>query len=352
MAGTWTAQDKVEPGIYINYLAKITSALAVGARGTVIILQKVSVGKAGEKYVITATDGSKWPDKATPADKFFAGEALKNAKKIIVYNLGATVTNAVFTAAITALDVIDFDIVCYPYAAETLDGATDSTHTLLKAWLDVATGTEGRGIQLVAPDFVADSENVINVAHAVVLSDGTVLTNAQTCAWVSGITAGAGVNQSNTGAQYAGAIDVSPRMKRSDREAAITAGKFIFLVDNSQNVTVDYDINSLTTLSDAKTKAFKKNRFIRLRASVYNDINALFTAKVKGKYDNTPVGRDRFKTLLVEYFNELQNMSAIQNFTAADVEVLPGTDGDAAVVNVGIENVDSIEKVYMTVSVS
>ena len=56
-------------------------------------------------------------------------------------------------------------------------------------------------------------------------------------------------------------------MKRSDREAAIAAGKFIFIVDNEQNVTVDYDINSLTTLSDAKTKAFQKNRFIRLRAA-------------------------------------------------------------------------------------
>lgn len=352
MAGTWTAQDKVEPGIYINYLAKVTSALAVGQRGTVIILQTVSAGTAGGKYVVTATDGSQWPEAATTADKFFATEALKNAKKVIVYNLGATVTSAVFTAAVAALDVIDFDVVCYPYAAETLDGAADSTHALLKAWLDVATGTEGRGIQLVAPDFVADSENVVNVAQAVVLSGGTALTNAQTCAWVAGITAGAGVNQSNTGAQYVGAIDVSPRMKRSDREAAITAGKFIFLVDNSQNVTADYDINSLTTLTDTKTKVFKKNRFIRLRAAIYNDINALFTAQVKGKYDNTPIDRSRFKTLLVEYFNELQNMSAIQNFTAADVEVLPGADSDAAVVNVGIAPVDSIEKVYMTVSIS
>jgi len=352
LAGTWTSQNKVEPGIYINYLAAITSALSVGERGTVLILQNVSVGTAGATYTLTASDTSAWPDAATTADKFFAVEALKNAETVVVYNLGVAMTNATFTAAITALDILEFDVLCFPYAAATLDGATETTHALLKDWLTIATGTEGRGVQLVAPDFVADSENVINVAHAVILSDNTTLTNAQTCAWVAGATAGAGVNESNTGAQYAGAIDVSPRMKRSDREAAITAGKFIFIVDNSQNVTADYDINSLTTLTDTKTKAFKKNRFIRLRASIYNDIDAIFTAKVKGKYNNDATGRARFKVLLVEYFNDLQDMEAIQNFTADDVVVSAGTDGDAVVVTVAIASVDSIEKVYMTITVS
>ena len=55
---------------------------------------------------------------------------------------------------------------------------------------------------------------------------------------------------------------------------------------------------------------------------------------------------------VVGYMTTLQNARAIQNFTAEDVEVLPGDDVDSIVVNVAIQAVDSVEKIYMTVTVS
>ena len=39
-------------------------------------------------------------------------------------------------------------------------------------------------------------------------------------------------------------------------------------------------------------------------------------------------------------------------FTAEDVEVLPGAEIDAVVINVALQPVDSVEKIYMTVTVS
>ena len=42
----------------------------------------------------------------------------------------------------------------------------------------------------------------------------------------------------------------------------------------------------------------------------------------------------------------------IQNFEPDDVKVLPGNEIDAVIVNVAIQPVDSIEKIYMTVNVS
>ena len=41
----------------------------------------------------------------------------------------------------------------------------------------------------------------------------------------------------------------------------------------------------------------------------------------------------------------------IQNFTAEDVEVLPGNAIDSVVINVLIQPVDSIEKIYVSVTV-
>jgi len=45
----------------------------------------------------------------------------------------------------------------------------------------------------------------------------------------------------------------------------------------------------------------------------------------------------------------LQGINAIQNFVAdEDLEVLPGEEADAIVVNLYIQPVDSMEKMYMT----
>ena len=52
------------------------------------------------------------------------------------------------------------------------------------------------------------------------------------------------------------------------------------------------------------------------------------------------------------YLLDIQANNGIQNFTADDVEVLPGTDIDAIVVNIVIQAVDSIEKIYMTIEVN
>ncbi|MFR1058916.1 MAG: hypothetical protein ACLSEY_00015 [Enterocloster sp.] len=49
-----------------------------------------------------------------------------------------------------------------------------------------------------------------------------------------------------------GAIDVDPRMTKAEMENAVKAGKLIFKADSAQNVTVVYDINSLTTSNGRK----------------------------------------------------------------------------------------------------
>ena len=59
-----------------------------------------------------------------------------------------------------------------------------------------------------------------------------------------------------------------------------------------------------------------------------------------------------FKAAIVGYLLDIQANNGIQNFIADDVEVLPGTDIDAIVVNIVIQAVDSIEKIYMTIEVN
>jgi hypothetical protein len=113
-----------------------------------------------------------------------------------------------------------------------------------------------------------------------------------------------------------------------------------------------YDINSLTTIAVDKGKPFTKNRVIRTIDGINNDITEIFESNYVGKTNNNADGRSLLRATLIEYFNELQRLSAIQNFVADDVTVIAGTDSDAVVINCYIQPVDSIEKIYITVNLS
>lgn len=349
MAGTWTTQNKVLPGAYLNFRTNAPLSITPGDRGIVVILQEVSVGTAGDMYTLTALDKSEWPAGATAADKLLANEALKGASKVIVYNLGSTAHDADdIEDALEDLATVEFNVLVYPY-----DGAgAAAIQSAIKTWVEAMRSDEGVKIQGVMANFVGNSEAIINVTQGVKLSDETTLTAAQCTAWVGGVTAGANINQSNTGRKYVGAIDVVPRMTKTEMEEAITAGEFIFKVDTAQNVTAVYDINSLTTVTVDKGAAFKKNRVIRTLDGINNDITQIFESNYVGKVNNNADGRSLLRASLVEYFNELQRLAAIQNFAPEDVTVNPGTDSDAVVIDCYIQPVDSVEKIYITVNLA
>lgn len=90
---------------------------------------------------------------------------------------------------------------------------------------------------------------------------------------------------------------------------------------------------------------------MRLCNTIANDIYAQFSANYIGTTNNNEEGRALFRGAIVGYLQEIQNGQGIQNFTADDVEVLAGNEVDAVVVNIAIQPVDSVEKIYMTITV-
>lgn len=347
MAGTWVSQNKILPGAYINVRTNEPLSITPGDRGTVAILQEMTAGVDGTTYTITAMEQD-YPEGATAADKKLATEALKKAKTVLIYKLPSTHAVDDVTAALAALRTVSFNTLCYPY-----DGDDEvANKTAIAAWIKAMRDDEGVKCQAVLANHAADSEGIINVAQGLMMSGGTELTVAEVTAWVAGATAGATITTSNTGMKYEGAIDVKPRMTKSEMETAIKAGKFVFKVDTAQNVTAVYDINSLTTVTVDKGKMFSKNRVIRTLDNVANDITSIFEGNYVGKVSNNEDGRSILKAALIDYFNTIQNMGAVQDFETDDVVVVAGIDSDAVVVTVAIQPVDSVEKIYMTVNLS
>ena len=349
MAGTWESQNKVLPGAYINIRTNEPLSITPGDRGTVVILQEMSVGEDGKMYTITATEPG-YPEKATAEDKKLATEALKKAKTVLLYKLPETHNTEAVNAALDKLKTVQFNVLCYPY--DTEPETASANKTAIAAWMKAMRDDEGIKGQAVLANHKADSEGIIDVTQGVVLSDGAALTVAETTAWVAGATAGASITTSNTGMKYVGAVDVTPRKTKSEMETAVKAGEFILKTDSAQNVTVVYDINSLTTVTPEKGKMFTKNRVIRTIDNIANDIATIFESNYVGKVNNNEDGRALLKAALVDYFNTLQNMSAIQNFETDDITVTAGADSDAVVVSAAVQPVDSVEKIYIMVNLS
>ncbi len=203
----------------------------------------------------------------------------------------------------------------------------------------------------------ADYEGIVNVAQqtSYVLSSGDVVRPSQVVFYVAGITAGASLTVSNSGAVVTDAVDLlGTDYPKTNEEisAALNEGKFVLSRRADGEIVVEKDINSLHTLTPKRGYIFTKQRPIRVLDTACNDIKLLWCKSYLGKVSNDSAGRDVFKGDVIAYLNILQNIGAIQNFDPdVDVAISAGDDVDSVVVALWIQPVDSMEKLYLTINV-
>ena len=271
----------------------------------------------------------------------------------LVANVGTPLTGGVdpvtaatnYTDFLTAIEPYKFDVLIY-------DGTDSTVRDAMVAFIKRIAEENGVYAQLVASGLTnPDSRFVVNVASGVTLSDGTALTPQQVTWWAGGALAGAQYNESLTYATYPNAVDVSTKLTNSKLEQAITGGQFVLFADNNV-VKVVQDINSLVTYTTDITEPYHKNRVMRLLNTIANDLQTQFSDNYIGVVNNNDDGRMMFKKAIVGYLLDLQQNGGIQNFDSEnDVEVLAGEDIDAIVVNIGLYVVDSVEKIYVRITV-
>lgn len=254
-----------------------------------------------------------------------------------------TVEEAAYSAFLSVIEPYKFDILIY-------DGNDSTTMSAMVAFVERLANENGQYCQLVAADITTpNSQYVINCNSGATLSDGTELTAQQVCWWLGGAEAGAMYNESLTYAAYPGAISTD-MLTNSQYITALQSGELVLAADNGR-VYIEQDINSLTTLGNLP-EAYQYNKTIRLCNTIANDIYQQFSANYIGLVNNDAAGRSQFQAAIVGYLLDIQGNQGIQNFTASDVEVLPGESLNAIVVNVAIQPMGTVEKIYMTVVVS
>lgn len=349
-AATSSAKATVTTG------ALTATAKYPGVRGNdITIVVTEDVDNEGSFFVSTVVDGEIQDQQSaeTVADLVpndwvdWSGTGALTATVGAPLTSGAdgTVAASAYSDYLEAIEPYKFDVIIY-------DGTDSTVQDAMVSFVNRLADENGQYTQLVAANLTApDSRFVINVMSGVTLADGTTLTPQQVTWWAGGATAGAQFNESLTYATYPTAVAVTPLLTNNQIISALNAGQFILVADFDE-VHVEQDIDSLTTYTTDIGVVYKKNRIIRLCNTIANDIYQQFSQNYIGVVNNNDAGRARFKAAIVGYLYQIQDAEGIQNFDPEDVEVLPGIDIDAIVVNVAFYAVDAVEKIYMTVSVS
>jgi hypothetical protein len=333
------------------------TAKTCGTRGNDIrITIAANVDDASYFDVITYLDGDEVDTQTVKADTgsanlvandyvtFGAADTIQAAVGVpLTGGTNGTVKGTQYSDFLNALEVENFNVVGYP-------GDDQTVKALLIAFVKRLRDDEGKKVVGVVYDYAADHYGVISVKNGYVLADGTTVNGQNAVAYVTGASAGAEINESLTNDAVDDAVDVDIKYTKTQYEAAINAGEFVFYADGGK-ARVLADVNSLTTFTTTVSSDWTSNRLIRTLDGWANDVATLW-AKYCGKANNNDTGRSLFKADIVNLATQYQEIEAIQDFSADDVEVAQGNGKRDVAVTAGLNPVDAMEKLYMTVNVA
>lgn len=280
----------------------------------------------------------------------FSGTGALSANAGITLSGGTTAETAAsdITAFLDASESIRWNTLAFPLAATGEEGdPAPALFEAVKSKIKYLREEAGKYRKAVVPNFDADYEGIINVTNSVALADH-VLTTAQVTAWVAGADAGASNTQSNTYVTYTGAVDIIGQKNNAEAIAAINNGEFFFSFSEEGDVVVEYDINSLTSFNAPKDKTYRKNRVLRVFDTFAESLMLNFPPN---KYDNSPIGWDIMEGVGRSIMKQFEDAGALKNVDYDnDFSVDRGrSSGDETYFNVGLEAVDSAEKLFFTI---
>ncbi|MED4562744.1 phage tail sheath family protein [Bacillus altitudinis] len=258
-----------------------------------------------------------------------------------------------YTAFLEEAETEYFDVIALP------NNTSEQLKATFVAFIKRLRDDQGRKVQGVLANYPADHEGIINVTSGVLLEDGTEITPAKATAWVAGASAGANFNQSLTFVEYEGAVDTLERLDNDQVEYRLSQGEFLFTFDaRDRTVSVEKDINSLTTYTTEKNKTFAKNKIIRVLDAINNDLTRELKDLIKLRKANgndipaSDDGLQLVKTLITQYLTQLQDGSGITGFDSeTDITIALNEDRDGFLIDLAVQPVDAAEKFYFNVEV-
>lgn len=253
---------------------------------------------------------------------------------------GTEVTTSEYQAFLNAIESYSFNALGCPVEDAKIN---ELFVTFTKRMRDEV----GAKFQTVVYRKPADYEGVISVENEV--TDD--VNKASVVYWTTGAQAGCAVNKSLTNTAYDGEFKIKVDYTQSQLADALESGKFIFH-NVTGEVRVLEDINTFTSVTDEKSIDFSNNQTIRVIDQIANDIAALFNTKYLGKIPNNASGRISLQSDVVAIHRALEDIQAIENFSADDIVVAQGDTKKSVVLTDKITVINAMSQLYMSCVIS
>lgn len=253
---------------------------------------------------------------------------------------GTEVTTSEYQAFLNAIESYSFNALGCPVEDTKIN---ELFVTFTKRMRDEV----GAKFQTVVYRKPADYEGVISVENEV--TDD--VNKASVVYWTTGAQAGCAVNKSLTNTAYDGEFKIKVDYTQSQLADALESGKFIFH-NVTGEVRVLEDINTFTSVTDEKSIYFSNNQTIRVIDQIANDVAALFNTKYLGKIPNNASGRISLQSDVVAIHRALEDIQAIENFSADDIVVAQGDTKKSVVLTDKITVINAMSQLYMSCVIS
>lgn len=271
----------------------------------------------------------------------------------VVWKSDATLTNTASmpmtggtNGATTGQAVQSFldDISGYSFNAITVISDNESINQLVAEYTKRMRDTIGKKFQSIVHNYFADYEGVINIDPYAVSEEDYLVAY-----WVAGAVAGCEINESLTNKVYDGEIEIDSLYTQSQLENKIKSGEFVFHRVGDK-IRVLKDINSFVSVTTEKGKMFQNNQTVRICDQIASDVAVLFEEYYMGKVPNDTSGRNSLWADLVKYHEKLVNIRALDEFDEEAISVEMGDSKNSVVIYEKICPVNSMEQLYMKVT--
>lgn len=351
--GTFTKSAGDRPGLYVRFVQKALAAIASGARSKVGMLKTSFTGGtaiAETVYRITSLEQAQTLFGATNVqDVEYA--LIGGASEVVVMATAAAAAPE-FTTALGVLESYEFHVFVSP------PGATTIMTTAAYSWLSQAK-TDGKNFIAVWSN-ASDEGNTatigtavtgfkdeysVFVGNGVVDATGTQVASDLYACYIAGLIAGTSINGSLTYYDVPFA-DVITRFKNADVKTLLTDGVLLTTIDGDKP-----HIEQGLTLGNAATNEFTKIRTVRAKQAMVDDISSAVNDNYIGKITNNVEGQIAVVNAIKAYLETLANNNVIDsNYTVAIDTTQASINSDLYIV-IGVKFLDSIEYVYLTISV-
>lgn len=264
-----------------------------------------------------------------------------------------TVNNEAYSTAMNALEPFAFNVLC-------VDSDDANVHVLVQAFIDRIYASGLYPMAVVSEPKTDENTLATRMGHGAAFNDakmhyvlnGGVDTNGNTiegylnAARIGGIIAAVPSNQSVTHYVVSGYAGLSEALTNTEIETALHKGCIVLSTNSTGQVWIEQGINTLITPSGDEDDGWKKIRRVKTRFELMQRIGDTVEQLV-GKVNNDTDGRAAVIAAGQGIIDAMISEKKISNGAMTEDEANPAK-GDSAWFTIAVDDIDSIEKIYLT----